>query len=459
MVPDPFAMPLSRRRFAAASFGAVAGAHVGTGAAADAVLDAAPPLAGGTLAEYAHAADEATRLEPLADGVVGSTRWCTGRFVSQRWRDVEWTHELSIVLPERVEPGAPTILWIDGGTSSRLPAEGLAGPTGAVATLAAVAAAAGLPAAVVRQVPYQPMFGGKVEDDLIAHTFEQFVRTGDETWPLLLPMVKSAVTAMTAIGSEAARRWNHEIDRFVVTGASKRGWTTWLSAAVDPRVTGLVPMVIDMLSMERHLELQEATFGGFSDELVDYTSRGIQKLIGSPRGRDLVSIVDPFGYRDRIVQPKLIALGTNDPYWPLEALDLYYGGLDGPRWVSYAPNAGHDLPRERVLGLVAAMGRHAAGSERLPDVSWEIEEAGAGAAIRATADTPPAEVVLWTANSATRDFRRAEWRSAAAERDGDGWRATVAPPDDGFAAGFVEMRFDRRPVPLFLTTGVRVVSA
>ena len=228
---------------------------------------------------------------------------------------------------------------------------------------------------------------------------------------------------------------------------------------MDARVVGLVPMVIDMLSMERHLQLQEESFGGFSDELADYTSRGIQRMIGSPRGRELVSIVDPFGYRDRIVQPKLIALGTNDPYWPLEALDLYYGDLDGPRWVSYAPNAGHDLPRERVLGLVAAMGKHLAGSERLPDISWQIEEAGAGAMIRATADTPPAEVVLWTTRSETRDFRRAEWRSEPAARVGDGWQATLAPPNDGFAAGLVELRFDRRPHPLLLTTGVRVVPA
>ena len=39
-----------------------------------------------------------------------------------------------------------------------------------------------------RQVPFQPMFDGLKEDDLIAHTFVEFARPGDASWPLLLPM-------------------------------------------------------------------------------------------------------------------------------------------------------------------------------------------------------------------------------------------------------------------------------
>jgi pimeloyl-ACP methyl ester carboxylesterase len=81
---------------------------------------------------------------------------------------------------------------------------------------------------------------GLVEDGLIAHTFVEFAKTGDVTWPLLVPMVKSVVAGMTAAQAAAADRWGIEVDGFVTTGASKRGWTTWLSAAIDERVKGLV---------------------------------------------------------------------------------------------------------------------------------------------------------------------------------------------------------------------------
>jgi PhoPQ-activated pathogenicity-related protein len=351
------------------------------------------------------------------------------------------------------------LLWIDGGVSGRLPEQGQREPTDAIRTLAPVAIAAGLPAAVVRQVPYQPMFDGLVEDGLIAHSFVEFVRTGDPTWPLLLPMVKAAVEAMNAAEKIAGSRWGLAVDGFVATGASKRGWTTWLSAAVDQRIIGLVPAVIDMLSMEKHVGLQRASFGGMSDKLVDYTSRGIEHLFGTPRGRELVGIVDPLAYRDRLVQPKIIALGTNDPYWPLEACSLYYGILDGPRWVSYTPNAGHGLPAERLGGLVAAMGRHVAGLEDLPDVDWSIDAEGAAKVCRAAC--PDAEVekaVAWTAAAPSRDFRKAVWKPVPAERDGEGWRLPLAKPTDGYAAGLIELHVARKPLPLILTSGVSVIG-
>jgi PhoPQ-activated pathogenicity-related protein len=323
-----------------------------------------------------------------------------------------------------------------------------------------VANASGLPAAVVRQVPFQPMFGNLHEDGLIAHTFVEYTKTGDPTWPLLLPMVKAAVEAMTAASAQAREHWAAEIDEFVVTGASKRGWTTWLSAAVDDRVKGIVPMVIDMLSLGDHVKLQVASFGRMSEELGDYTSRGIEKLFATPRGRELAEIVDPYAYRDRYTMPKVIALGTNDPYWPLEACSLYYDGLPGPRWVSYCPNAGHGLPMPRVAALVAAMGRHVAGIETLPPIEWRFDEAAAGGAdCIVSCATRPERVTLWTAASPTRDFRKARWSSQPVVGAGPEWRVPLAAPRTGYAAGLVELEFAREPVPLVLTSGVRLMTS
>src|SRR5256885_15668223 len=96
-------------------------------------------------------------------------------------------------------------------------------------------------------IPNQPLtFTGdrpRSEDDFIAYTWDHFLRTGDERWPARLPMTKSAVRAMDAVTafSASAAGGRHQVRRFVVSGASKRGWTTWTTAAVDPRVVRLAP--------------------------------------------------------------------------------------------------------------------------------------------------------------------------------------------------------------------------
>ena len=445
---------LSRRRFAAASLAGVAVPLAGTARGQE---HAVPGTPGGPLADYVHAADPATRFEPLSAGVGHGGRWRTGVLTSQRWRGSAWRHELSLFMPDRCAACGRMLLWIDGGHADAVPESGGISPPDTVGPLADACHGAGLPGAVVRQVPWQPMFDGLVEDGLIAHSFAEYVRTGDATWPLLLPMVKAAVEAMTASARVAREAWGVEIDGFVVTGASKRGWTTWLSAAVDRRVLGIVPMVIDMLSLERQIALQRESFGTLSAELDDYTSRGIERLIGSPRGRDLVRIVDPFDYRDAIVQPKLIALGTNDPYWPLGALDVYHGALAGPCWVSYAPNTGHDLPAARVCGLVAAMGRHVTGSEPLPRLVWRSVEETADVLVEC--DAAPEHVTLWQASSPTMDFRSATWSPRRLDHRGAGWTIPGMRPPAGFAAAFAEFAFSRDPFPLLLTTGIRLVRA
>jgi PhoPQ-activated pathogenicity-related protein len=272
-------------------------------------------------------------------------------------------------------------------------------------------------------------------------------------------MVKTAVEAMTAACTAARDAWQIEVEQFVLTGASKRGWTTWLTAAVDERVGGAMPMVIDMLSLKRHVELQQASFGGMSEQLVPYTSRGVEELFSTPRGRELVEIVDPYAYRDQLVQPKVIALGTNDPYWPLESLGLYLDGLEGPRWVSYAPNAGHGLPVMRVGGLMAALGRHVAGEQRLPTLDWSFTSTPAGASCSLTSDTPPDEVLLWQAGAESRDFRKARWSSTRLAPADGRWQAEVSRPVRGFNAALIECRYPQEPLPLLLTTSVHVQAA
>lgn len=60
------------------------------------------------------------------------------------------------------------------------------------------------------------------------------------------------------VGNE---EWKLDIAKFTVSGANKRGWTTWLTSAVDPRVDALAPMVIDMLNMPVQMKHQLDSWG------------------------------------------------------------------------------------------------------------------------------------------------------------------------------------------------------
>ena len=50
---------------------------------------------------------------------------------------------------------------------------------------------------------------------------------------------------MDAVGAFMASLGEPGFDTFVVSGESKRGWTTWTTAAVDPRVVAMIPIVMD----------------------------------------------------------------------------------------------------------------------------------------------------------------------------------------------------------------------
>jgi len=417
----------------------------------------------GGLVAAATARDPVAGFERTGSGELAGGRWIAGVLTSQTWQGLRWRHELALYRPEKLAARGPMVLWIDGGTADDLEQQGGGGPPEQVMLLATVAESAGLPAAVVRQVPFQPI-DGRFEDDLIAHTFVEFFRTGDAGWPLLVPMVKAAVAAMDAASAEAAEAWDDDVDSFVVTGASKRGWTTWLTAAADRRVTAIAPMVIDMLDLPRHMRLQMESFGGPSDAIRDYTSRSIHTMLDTPRGRELLALVDPYCYREQIRQPKLILLGTNDQYWPLEACGLYFPGLCGDRWLSYVPNATHGLPLDRVLPAVAALGRHAAGTQLLPRLEWEFACEGPDSCCRLASGREPRQAWLWTADSASRDFRESRWQrqrleaEAATAAGGVRFAAEIDPPADGLRAALAECRFRDTGPSYSLTTGVRVLG-
>lgn len=327
--------------------------------------------------------------------------------ISQVWQGKPWKHTILMRQPSKLQTRGTAILFITGD-----------GPRpGDYLDLSLITEATGMPTAMLFDIPNQPTFGKK-EDDLIAYTFDKYLSTGDSSWPLLFPMAKSAIRAMDAV-EEMTKNSLNPIHHFVVTGASKRGWTTWfVGAAKDKRVKGIAPMVIDNLNVPKQMKHQIDSWGVYSEEIQDYTRRGLQAKLETPEGQRLGKIVDPYSYRGNIKVPTLIVKGANDPYWTVDALSQYWDDLRQPKWVVTVPNAGHDLGNKvEAIESIGAFARAIAGDFKMPKQTWSIAEthdAAPSIKVALKTDGPPlVKLLVWAAESSTLDFRKSKYKTIA----------------------------------------------
>jgi PhoPQ-activated pathogenicity-related protein len=415
------------------------------------------------LEAYVKAPDESFKWREVNSGRVGTAEYVEYILTSQTWRGIEWKHQLFVLRPSTMKRDTRDgLLFVHSGrwrpeyelarTTTELPRE--------AALFVRLAESIGAPIGVLRQVPFQPMFDRR-EDALIAYTFEQYLKTGESDWPLLLPMVKSAVRAMDTMQQVVKQRWDATLDKFTVAGASKRGWTTWLTAAVDDRVMAAAPMVIDVLNMRAQMDLQRETWGELSDEIRDYEALDLPTQLKTPRGEALLSMVDPFSYRKELTKPKLILLSTNDRYWPLDALRLYWDELPGPKHILYVPNQGHDL-RDigRVIGGLSAVHRYAAAQKELPASQWSFDTTAKLTNIKVSTERPVDRVLIWSARNESRDFREARWSSDPCAKKDNGYECSTQRAASGYTAAYAELSFrDEGQPPFSTTTTVCVLAA
>ena len=413
------------------------------------------------LSDYVAAPDESFDWRKKREGKLGTTEYAELILTSQTWRGIVWKHQLFILKPQSLEPGGKQALLMIGGGRWRdryetdpgddLPKEAL--------IFATVAEKLKSPIAVLLQVPQQPIFGDRYEDAIIAYTFKEFLESGDPNWPLLLPMTKAAVRGMDAVEAWCSEAWSCNIEGFTVTGASKRGWTTYLTGALDPRATAIAPMVFDVLRMDEQMDHQKECWGEVSEQIGDYSQLNLHEQFDTPGGKALRQIVDPWSYRDRLVQPKWVILGTNDAYWPVDAANLYWEGLTGPKWLLNIPNNVHGLRDfARVLGAVCALHMHASTGEPIAEIGWDFRGEPSRVELEVHSDRTPSAVRAWTATAEGRDFREVVWTSRdCTPRDG-AYFASIDVPATGYAALFGEAEFEGTAGPYFVSTTIKVLG-
>lgn len=386
--------------------------------------------------------------------------------VSQNWltnEDVnrtEWQHWVTLSVPENVTSNIG-MLFIGGGRNGR------DAPSGENARTTAIAKATGTVVAELQMVPNQPLIfhndgKNRSEDDLIGYTWDQFLQHADPVWLARNPMIKSAIRALDTMTAVMASDTGGgvTVDRFVVAGGSKRGWTTWLTGAMDDRVVAIIPIVIDILNTDVSMRHHFAAYGFWAPSIGNYVDHQIMQRMDHPRLKKLYELIDPYNYRHRLTMPKLLINAAGDQFFLPDSSQFYFDELRGENYLRYVANGDHGLDGTDAVETMIAFYSLIVQGRKPPQFSWAE---GSDGSLMVLPQAQPQEVRLWQAtNPQARDFRvetlgRKYISSLVAPNDDGMYIAHVPSPKTGWTAYFLELTYDvGAATPLKLTTEVKI---
>jgi len=335
---------------------------------------------------------------------------------SLTFEGVDWTHNVNVIIPKNMKVTNTALILNSQGDNS--------GDISKVIDL--IANTIQCPIIVIWNVPNS---SDKSADANIASTFAKALEKKDYNLCLNLPMAKSVIKAMDFM-DEFAPTVNLKIDKYVIFGGSKNGWTSWLAAASgDKRIAGIAPLVFDFLDFQKQLDMQKEYYGDSSSKIIDYTSIGLESLVKTKDGKKLLSVVDPYYYIKDIKIPKLILNATNDSYWTINSANLYWKDLVGEKYILYMPNQDHNTKRGGdsinpmdllpVFGTIKAFVYKCAADTELANMNWEYKKSKGKvvlnidlkdnklAKVNGVTTSPSASVFI--ARNSTKDFRLIEF--------------------------------------------------
>jgi len=378
---------------------------------------------------------------------------------SVQWRDASevdrpiWQHYL--IIQKGWFTGSTAIMLIDGGSNGGTP------PTEADDAIGLMSMLSGFPIADLKQIPNEPLYftdepGVKrSEDSLLAYGFNKFMVTDDPLWNGHLPMAKASVYGMDTIQAKLG------CNKFVVTGASKRGWTTWLVAATDdPRIIGYIPIVIPILNCDEQMIHHWESYGFYSFAVSPYLEWDLFCVLDTVQGQKWLQIEDPYCYLDTSStianEPKLLVNAAGDEFFMPDALQFYWDDIPGPgqKSVRILPNASHAMEQgsafDDALATAVAWAGNVKNNDPNPAYSWSVDGNGA---ITVTCGSSPSSVVMWQGtNPNARDFRvysddgvvgfGENWTSSPLyDQGGNTFVGYCDPPAQGWTAYYVQVDF------------------
>ncbi len=389
---------------------------------------------------------------------------------SQAWRtpaEVDrtlWQHQVLIAVPWfPIASNLHTALLVVNGGHNQKAASGNDDLIGLLSV------ATGAVSAMVSQIPNEPLTftdegSERTEDALLAYGMDKYLTTSDPEWLAQLPMTKAVVRAMDTVQSfvdgmdGGLLNKPPSIEDFIVAGGSKRGWATWLTAAVEAakdgpsRVKAILPISIDLLNMGRHFMRHWEAYGFYTPAIQDYAAFDLPCRSQTPAGQSMLDIIDPYAYLDRLTMPKLVINSAGDQFFLPDSSQLYFADLPEPKQLRYTFNTDHSQGQNLqdlsnlVISTLSWL-QDILHEEPAPVYSWTLEPHGV---IRLQTVTPPERVRLWQAtNPLARDFRLESlgpaWQSTELVDNGQGvYVGYVPPPPQGWTAFSLELTYPGR---------------
>ena len=392
---------------------------------------------------------EARLLEQASEPVYEFRRL---QMVSQVWEPepvVEprrWEHDVELHIPRTAVPGR-ALLVVNNGVRHG-PAQT---PDYTREALREVALKSQMAVVMISDAPNQYVTFSDVdqplrEDDAVAHTWAHSLRGAAPELPLHVPMAAAASRAMDLAEQELAKQ-GLTVDRFIITGASKRGWSAWLTALADDRVMAIVPAVIDVADTSDMLAGLRKRYGGhWPLALGSYQQAGVLQQLGTPAFKRLMTMMDPMQYLNeegqRLAIPKYLVSASGDDFFAPDPVTDYQQRLPGQTSLRVLPNSDHGGVRQQVVStLVPAVTRLRDGKP-LPSV--QVSEGGQPGQMAVQFSEPPVAVKVWTAsNSQDRDFRyvcgvRYQSETLVPQQH---FTLQRTAPASGWQAQFVEAKF------------------
>ncbi|ATM94237.1 phop/Q-regulated protein PqaA [Yersinia frederiksenii] len=394
--------------------------------------------------------------------------WRRYQLTSQYWTPEDlvspaaWQHEVEVFIPEG-STSTQGLVVINNGINHGTETVPASGPTDfSIETLQNIARSTNTPVIAISTIPnqyleYQQDGTPRKEDYSVARSWSLFMAAPEErsTLPLHIPMTAAVSQVMTMVQHALPEK---SLDSFVVTGLSKRGWTTWLTAITDSRVSAIAPFVIDLLNTRIGLEHMYQSYGGnWPIAFAPYYQDEIDKKLETPGFTKLMQIIDPLQYLDteyqaRLSIPKYIINASGDDFYVPDNTDFYYDKLPGVKVLRVAPNSSHygitAFSEQSLITFVKRLHQ----STSMPQINASIGMKDKIQTLTVQLSEAPEKAVLWVAvNPDARDFRYAcgvrytefplaitpeKTIEVALTAPTTGWQATFieATFDDGFVA-------------------------